>query len=182
MGWLMGLEPKRLGNGGIVMGRLYEGNRPLRHPHDPRIYPWIYPRVRLAERPRTGCTVRSHAGCQRTSPPHSGRLTPFTAAAEADVGFDTPLLHSPVPAVPQARSRSHGRPSTARHALNQAQRRVCGEDDHSQPDSHRCDERHHAQIHASSSNERGAPSIRPRTACRRKDPSPPAAQSEGRTR
>ena len=43
MGWLMGLEPKRPGNRGIVMGRIYEGNRPLRHPLLPRIYPWIYP-------------------------------------------------------------------------------------------------------------------------------------------
>ena len=45
MGWLMGLEPKRLGNEGIILGRLYEGNEPLRHPVVPRIYPRIYPRT-----------------------------------------------------------------------------------------------------------------------------------------
>jgi hypothetical protein len=51
----MGLEPKRPGNRGIVMGRLYEGNRPLRHPLLPRIYPWIYPtRVRRCD----DCQVR----------------------------------------------------------------------------------------------------------------------------
>ena len=47
MGWLMGLEPKRPGNEGIVMGRLYEGKWPLRHPSIPRIYPRIYPTASL---------------------------------------------------------------------------------------------------------------------------------------
>jgi hypothetical protein len=43
LGWLMGLEPKRPGNVGGLMGRLYEGNEPLCRPVVPRIYPWIYP-------------------------------------------------------------------------------------------------------------------------------------------
>lgn len=85
MGWLMGLEPKRPGNEGIVMGRLYEGNRPLRHPHDPRIYPWIYPTQRFAPtRQPPAAPVSSPAlasaasvltGCVDQSPRRIGALT-----------------------------------------------------------------------------------------------------------